>query len=291
MVHPVSLSLKKGVPMDSTPNRSLTLTLNDGHKIPLLGFGVYQSPPGRTTYESVSLALKTGYRHIDTASFYRNEADVGRAVRDCGLPRDEIFVTTKLWNSDQGYDRALKAFEHSLAELGLDYIDLYLLHWPVERRRLDSWKALAEIQRDGRCRSIGVSNYTIRHLEELISASDVIPAVNQVEFSPFLYQQELLTFCREASIVLEAYAPLTKGVRLSDPVLSRIAARHKRTPAQILIRWCIEHDVVTLPKSNTPSRIEENARVFDFELGADDLMELDSLDEGFRTSWDPTNAL
>lgn len=267
-----------------------TLKLHDGYDIPILGFGVYQSPPGNETFAAVKMAFEAGYRHVDTASLYDNEEDVGEAVRQSGLRRSEVFVTTKLWNSDHGYDRALKAFDESLQRLGFDYVDLYLLHWPVERKRIDSWRALIEIRNSRRARSIGVSNFTISHLEELISKTGVVPAVNQVEFSPFLFQEDLLAFCRSRQIVLEAYSPLTRGRRLNDPTLARMAKKYSRTPAQLLIRWCLEHDVVALPKSNTPSRIRENAMVFDFQIEAADLKALDSLNENFHVAWDPSDV-
>ncbi len=271
-----------------------TQLLNDGTKIPLLGFGVYQSPPGRTTYKSVRLALKAGYRHIDTAALYGNEADVGRAVRDSvselGISRDSVFVTTKLWNSEHGFDRAKKAFRESYARLGQGTIDLYLIHWPVAGKRTESWRALVDLKREGVVRSIGVSNFTIRHLQELLDSSGVIPSVNQVEFSPFLFQKELLEFCLSHGIRLEAYSPLTRGERLDDERLVRLASKYQRTPAQLLIRWCLEHDVIVLPKSNTASRIQENAAVFDFAIDSVDLSEMDSWNEDYRASWDPTDA-
>lgn len=265
--------------------------MNDQKEIPILGLGVYQSRPGSETYNSVLTALKLGYRHIDTAALYANEADVGRAVRDSKIARSEIFVTTKLWNSDHGYDQARKAFDSSLSRLGLDYIDLYLLHWPVERKRLDSWRALLELRREGRARSIGVSNFMIPHLRELIDASGETPAVNQVELSPFLCQKELRNFCNDLRIIVEAYSPLTRGRMLGHPVILQLASRLQRTPAQIMLRWSIEHGCVVLPKSVTTKRIEENFRVFDFTLTAKDMVLLDSLDEEVRFSWDPTDVI
>jgi diketogulonate reductase-like aldo/keto reductase len=240
------------------------------------------------------LALKAGYRHIDTAALYGNEADVGRAVRDSvselGLTRESIFVTTKLWNSDHGFERAKKACRESYDRLGLGPIDLYLIHWPVARKREESWRALIDLKREGLIRSIGVSNYTIRHLQELLDTSGVVPSVNQVEFSPFLFQKELLEFCVSKGIRLEAYSPLTRGERLEDERLLKLAKKYGRTPAQLLIRWCLEHDVIVLPKSNTPARILENASVFDFTIDSRDLDEMDSWNEDYRASWDPTDA-
>lgn len=264
--------------------------LNDGNQIPVLGFGVYQSPPGAKTIESVSTAIQTGYRLIDTAALYQNEADVGAAIRKNRIPRNDLFITTKLWNSDQGYDSTLKAFDNSIKRLGLRYIDLYLIHWPVSDKRLDSWKALERLKNEERCRSIGVSNFTIRHLKELLDHCTIPPAVNQVEFSPFLYQKQLHEFCQKNSIVIEAYSPLTKGDRLGDLQLKNLAKKYGKTTAQILIRWCLQHEVIPLPKSNTPSRIRENAQVFDFEIRTEDMLLLDSLNEDFRTSWNPTDV-
>ena len=264
--------------------------LSDGFHMPWLGLGVYGLASGRQCLAAVKHALKIGYRHVDTAAFYGNEEDVGRAVRDSGIPREQIFVVTKLWNSDQGYASAIRACDESLAKLKLDYIDLYLIHWPEPGRRLDSWRALVELRRQGKCRSIGVSNYTIAHLKELLAHSDVAPCVNQVEFSPFLFQRELLEFCRAHGIQLVAYCPLTKGRKLGDPVVGGIARKHGKTAAQVLLRWAIQHQVVVIPKSGRPARIEENAGIFDFTIGAEDMARLDALDAGFRTSWNPTSV-
>jgi diketogulonate reductase-like aldo/keto reductase len=242
------------------------------------------------TFESVSLALKLGYRLIDTASLYQNEVDVGEAVRRSQIPRGDLFITTKLWNSDQGYDSTLKAFDYSIKRLGLRYVDLYLIHWPVAEKRLESWRALEKLKNEERCRSIGVSNFTIRHLKELLDDCTIFPAVNQVEFSPFLYQKELLEFCQKHAITLEAYSPLTKGDRLGEPQLKNLAKKYGKTSAQILIRWNLQHQIIPLPKSNTPSRIQENSQVFDFEIQPEDMQLLDSLHEDFRTSWNPTQV-
>jgi diketogulonate reductase-like aldo/keto reductase len=265
-----------------------TVQLNNGVSMPRLGLGVYLMRPGKVTYQAVKAALETGYRLVDTASLYRTEEDVGRAIRDSGVPREEVFITTKLWNGDHGYDSALRAFDASLERLGLGYIDLYLIHFPVPNLRNESWRALENILASGRARAIGVSNYTERHLKDLLRHASVVPAVNQVEFSPFLYQRDLLEFCRKQEIQLEAYAPLTAGRRLHDPRITAIAKKHGRTNAQILLRWAIQHEVVVIPKSTHPGRIEENAQVFDFELTSDEVSALDSLHDGFRSSWDPT---
>lgn len=256
-----------------------------GVHIPWIGLGTYEAL-GDSVYRAVRVALDEGYRHIDTAAFYENEAEIGRAVRDSGIPRDEIFVTTKLWNSDQ--PRARAAFERSQELLDLGVLDLYLLHWPVPRHRLDAWAELEKLQREGRCRAIGVSNFMPWHLEELLDACEIPPAVNQIEASPFLQQRETVACCRQHGIAVQAYSPLTKAQRLDDPRLAAVAARLGRTPAQVLVRWCLEHDLIVLPKSATPERIRENASVIDWELDPDARAELDALDEGFRTSWDPT---
>jgi diketogulonate reductase-like aldo/keto reductase len=266
------------------------IELNNGVSIPIIGLGVYQTATGGETVRAVRDAIEMGYRHIDTAKAYDNERDVGRAVNESGVPREEIFITTKLWNSDHGYDSTKRAFDESRRQLGMSYIDLYLIHWPVEGLRSESWRAMVEILERGDCRAIGVSNYTISHLEELLASSPIIPAVNQVEFSPFLYQRDLLGFCRDKGIQLEAYSPLTQGKKLKHPTLVALAGKYGKTPAQILIRWAIEHELVVIPKSARRSRIEENADVFDFHISPDDLAALDGLDEGFRTCWDPTNA-
>jgi diketogulonate reductase-like aldo/keto reductase len=276
----------------ATAAKSLTARagLNDGNGIPWVGLGVYKVPPGSSCLRAVAHALAVGYRHIDTAALYGNEADVGRAVRESGIPRGEVFVVTKLWNTDQGYASAIKACDASLAKLKLDAIDLYLIHWPQPGKRLDSWRALVELRKQGKCRSIGVSNYTIAHLEELLADSEVTPSVNQVEFSPFLYQRALLEFCRARGIQLEAYGPLTRGQRLSDSVVREIAGRHGKTAAQVLLRWGLQHHVVIIPKSTQPARIAENADLFDFSLDEREMAALDGLDTGFRTAWDPTSV-
>ena len=264
--------------------------LNNAVMIPCLGLGVYQSPPGQTTQRAVEYALKIGYRHIDTARIYNNESDVGTALRKSGIKREEVFITTKLWNSDHGYDKALRACDESLRRLGLKYLDLYLIHWPVPEIRNESWQALTQLLRDGKCRSIGVSNYTIQHLTELFDKSEIAPMVNQVEFSPFFYQKQLLDYCEKNKIQVEAYSPLTQGEKLNHQKIQQIAKRHDKTPAQVLIRWSLQHNLVTIPKSVREERIKENSQVFDYNLTNDDMRILDSLNENFRNSWDPTNA-
>ena len=263
------------------------VSLNDGNTMPVLGLGVWQAASGKETRRAVDHALKIGYRLFDTAKLYGNERDVGAAVRESGIPREEIFVTTKLWNDDHGYERALRAFERSRKELGLDYVDLYLIHWPESNLRGESWKAFLKLKEEGLARSIGVSNYTTRHLQELLSESPRPPAVNQVEFHPFLYQRELLEFSRAHGIQLEAYSPLVRGRRMDHPVIRAIATQRKRTPAQVLIRWSLQHGLVVIPKSVKPERIQENAAVFDLELTAKEMERLDALDERSHVAWNP----
>jgi diketogulonate reductase-like aldo/keto reductase len=235
--------------------------------------------------------LQLGYRHVDTARVYANEGDVGEAIRSSGIPRKEIFVTTKLWNDDQGYDSALKAFDASLKRLTLDYVDLYLLHWPVPHRRLDSWRALEKIAQEGRAKAIGVSNFLKPHLEELLARAQVVPAVNQIELSPFLQRRETRAFCARQGIAIEAYSPLTKGKRLKNPVVVEVAKNVGRTAAQVLLRWNLQHDAIVLPKSTRKERILENASLFDFELNADAMGRLDGLEENLVTGWDPAGQL
>jgi diketogulonate reductase-like aldo/keto reductase len=238
----------------------------------------------------VEAALRLGYRHLDTARAYGNERDVAAGIAASGVPRDEIFVTTKLWNTDHGYDETLRACDESLARLAMARVDLYLVHWPVQGLRHDTWRAMERLRADGKARAVGVSNYTVRHLEELLGRAKEPPSVNQVELHPFLQQRELVEFCRGNGIVVEAYAPLVKAQRLDHPVLRRIAKRREATPAQVLVRWGLQRGLVVLPKSVKPARIEENAGVYGFALDEEDLAALAGLDEGFRTSWDPTDA-
>jgi len=259
-------------------------------QIPQIGFGVYDAPAGPTTRDATIAALELGYRHIDTARIYRNEADVGEAIRASGVPRREIFVTTKLWNDDHGYDQALRALDSSLGQLGLEYVDLYLVHWPVQGKRRESWRALEKAFADGKAKAIGVSNYMVPHLREVIGQAKVRPHINQIELSPFLQRRDAVAMCKEHGIVVEAYSPLTRGKKLDDPVVGDVARAVKRTPAQVLLRWGIEHGFVVLPKSVTRSRIAENAALFDFALDAAQMARLDGLEEGLKMNWDPEGA-
>ena len=273
-------------------NINTTVTLNNGVNIPVIGLGVFQSPAGGVTKQAILDSLEAGYRHIDTARIYGNEVDVGKAVAECGLPRVDIFVTTKLWNADQGYESTLDAFEISLGKMDLEYIDLYLMHWPVEGRRLESWTAMEELFAKGRCRSIGVSNFMVHHLEGLLQKAHVVPAINQIEMSPYnyLHRKETLDLCHSTGIVIEAYSPLTKGRKLKDPRLVEIAAKYGKTTAQLLIRWALEKHYVVLPKSVNKDRIIENADVFDFTISEEDLAIMDGFNEDLATGWDPTHV-
>jgi len=266
-----------------------TLPLSSGARIPQVGLGVWQTPSGTITRQAIAAALDAGYRHIDTARIYANEADVGAAVRASAVAREAVFVTTKLWNADQGYDRALRAFDASLERLGLDYVDLYLIHWPVAGKRLESWRALERIHADGRARSIGVSNFLVPHVEELVGKATRVPAVNQIEVTPFLQRRETRALCAKHGIVVEAYSPLTHGMRLDHPVVQDVARRVGRSVAQVLLRWGLQHGLVVLPKSTKPARIVENGALFDFVLDDRAMNELDALEEGLVTGWDPAD--
>lgn len=265
------------------------VALNSGVVIPVVGLGVFQAGRGAETQGAVREALQLGYRHIDTARVYANEHDVGIGLRDSGVPRDEVFITTKLWNGDQGYEATLRACDASLKRLGLEYIDLYLVHWPVVGLRLDSWRALEHLLAEGRVRAIGVSNYMVHHLEELLATAKVVPAVNQIEVSPFLQQEAVRAFCKAHGIAVEAYSPLTKGKRLDDMRLADVARHVGKSPAQVLLRWGLQHGLIVLPKSTHPERIAQNLALFDFELNKDDMARLDDLEEGLVTGWDPRN--
>ncbi|KAF9110709.1 hypothetical protein BGX27_005994 [Mortierella sp. AM989] len=268
-------------------------TLSNGRPIPLLGLGVYLIEPGKATEDAVLWALQAGYRHIDTASIYRNEVSVGNAIRKSGIPREQIFVTTKLFDRDHGFDSALAACERSLEKLGLDYVDLYLIHSPNPgaERRHESWNALQKLVALGKVKSIGVSNYGVHHLKELLGSNPTIrPVVNQIEVHPWLARREIVTFCESQNIAIEAYSPLSRGHKLQDPVVNKIAVKYSKSPAQILIRWSLQKGYIVLPKSSHKERIEQNSEVFDFDLADGDMDILDSLDEGYVSGWDPTVA-
>ncbi|HEX3835706.1 MAG TPA: aldo/keto reductase [Steroidobacteraceae bacterium] len=269
-----------------------SVTLRDGNIIPQLGLGVFQTPPDSTA-AVVRTALAAGYRHIDTAAVYVNEVGVGEGLRAAEIERGELFVTTKLWNADQGFDAALKGFDHSVKRLGLDYLDLYLIHWPSPRRDLyvDSWRALVRLQQDGRVRSIGVSNFSAEHLQRLIAETGITPVVNQVELHPHFQQRALIQLHAQLGIATISWSPLGQGKALSDPVIAEIAARHARSPAQIIIRWHLDSGLIAIPKSVTPHRIAENFAVFDFKLSEADLAAIAGLDSAQgRIGPDPATA-
>ncbi|MYW02484.1 aldo/keto reductase [Streptomyces sp. SID3343] len=272
-----------------SPTPVPTLTLNDGAEIPQLGFGVFQVENDDAT-TAVASALEAGYRSIDTAAVYGNEAGVGRALAQSDVPRDELFVTTKLWNTEQGYDSTLAAFEESLRKLGLDYVDMYLIHWPAPARDryLDTWRAFEKLRADGRVRTIGVSNFQTDHTARLAEHSDVVPAVNQIELHPYLQQRKVREFDASHGIRTEAWSPLGKGGDLlKDPVLGKVAKAHGKSTAQVVLRWHLQLGNIVIPKSVTPSRIRENFDVFDFELSAEETTAIDGLDRGRRMGPDP----
>jgi 2,5-diketo-D-gluconate reductase A len=265
-----------------------TVTLHDGVEIPQLGFGVFQVPPDDTQWV-VEEALAAGYRHIDTAAAYRNEKGVGAAIAASGLPREGVFVTTKLWNERQGFDSALETFEKSLGRLGMEYLDLYLIHWPVptQDRYVDTWRAFEQIHEEGRSRTIGVSNFRIEDLETLDRETETLPTINQVELHPRFHQSELRAWQDEHGIATEAWSPLGQGALLGEAPIVEIAERHGRTPAQVILRWHIQLGNVVIPKSVTPERIRENVDVFDFELSNEEMASVGEIDTGRRFGPDP----
>ena len=265
------------------------IKLNDGNAIPAVGLGVFQTPP-QETVRAVATALDAGYRHVDTASIYGNEAEVGQAVAESGIDRDEVFITTKLWNADQGYESTLAAFDASLERLGIDRLDLYLIHWPTPAKDayVDTWKALLQLRADGRIRAAGVCNFQPAHLQRLIDETGEAPAINQVELHPRLQQEELRRFHAQHGIVTEAWSPLAQGGDLlQDDTITGIARKHARTPAQVVLRWHLQVGNVVIPKSVTPSRISENFDVFGFDLDAEDLAAIAGLDRAGRIGPDP----
>jgi len=264
------------------------LTLNDGNTIPQLGFGVYKIPESETA-EAVVTALEAGYRHIDTAAFYENERGVGEGVRRSGIDRSDVFVTSKVWWTENGYDSTLRSFDASLERLGFDTIDLFLIHWPAPRsdRYVETWRALERVREEGRARSIGVANFHIHHLDRLARETDTVPAVNQVELHPWLPQSQVRAYDEAHGIVTEAWSPLARGRVLGDPVLDALAAKHGVTPAQVVIRWQLQLGNVVIPKSTSPERIRSNIDVFGFELDAEDLAAIATLESGERTGKDP----
>ncbi|TGL40841.1 aldo/keto reductase [Leptospira perdikensis] len=273
----------------SNLNITSTLQSNQSISVPQLGLGVWKSRP-KECFEAVKSALSFGYRHIDTAAIYGNESDVGAAIKESGVSRSDIFLVTKLWNADQGYDTALQAIDVSLKKLGTDYVDMYLIHFPVSGKRNESWRALEKIKAEGKTKSIGVSNFMVSHLEELLKETGTVPAMNQVEYHPFLQDPKLKEYCIRNGILLEAYSPLAHGQKLEDPKITQLANRYHKSNAQILIRWSLQAGHVVIPKSKNPDRIKENADVFDFVLSDADMKEISSWNEDFRTCWDPTTV-
>ncbi|MBM4765224.1 aldo/keto reductase [Bacillus sp. B15-48] len=268
----------------------MNITLNNGIQMPQLGFGVFKVEDGNTVIDAVKKAIEVGYRSIDTAAIYQNEAGVGEAIRQSQVPREELFITSKVWNKDQGYDSTLKAFETSLDKLGLDYLDLYLVHWPMPKtdKYVETYKALEKLYEDGRVRAIGVCNFNIPHVERILSECQVKPVLNQIECHPYLTQMDLKQFCKENDIFVEAWGPLMQGGEaLTNEAIKEIAKKYNKTTAQVILRWHLQNNVIAIPKSITPSRIEENFNVFDFELTNDELNQIDALNENKRQGSDP----
>lgn len=259
--------------------------LSNGYEIPCIGFGTWQTPDGETAVNSVKEAIRLGYRHIDTAFIYKNEKSVGQAIKESGVKREDLFITSKVWNTERGYDTTIKAFENTISDLGVDYLDLYLIHWPASSSRFDNWeelnsetwRALVDLYKEGRIKSIGVSNFMPHHLKALMEF-DVIPMVNQIEFHPGQMQEETVEFCKKHNILVEGWSPLGTGRMLDNETLKGIASKYNKSVAQLCIRWCLQNDVLPLPKSVTPSRIEENANVFDFEISKEDMDTINSME-------------
>ncbi|MFT8311464.1 MAG: aldo/keto reductase [Sporolactobacillus sp.] len=262
------------------------VTLNNGVQMPGVGFGTWHVR-GRDVITSVSTALKAGYRMIDTAEHYKNEDLVGEAIRKSEMNRHKLFITTKLWNDDQGYEETLKAFDKSLKTLGLDYLDLYLIHWPVTGKFKDSWRAMEHLYRQGKVRAIGVSNFNPHHIEELLEDAKIRPAINQIEFHPLLSQAPLRVYCAEQNIQVEGYSPLGTGTVLKNPSIMNIAEAHDKTAAQVILRWHVQHGIITIPRSTNPEHAISNVDIFDFKLSADEMEKIDALNENRRNNNDP----
>ncbi len=268
-------------------NITSTTKLNNGVEMPWLGLGVFRSKEGEEVEIAVKTALEHGYRSIDTAAIYENERGVGKSIKASGVPRNEIFLTSKVWNSDQGYQSTLEAFEVSLEKLQTDYLDLYLIHWPKGQRSVETWKALEELYKKGRVRAIGVSNFLVHHLDDLLPHCKIVPAVNQVEFHPELIQPKLLEYCQKREIQLEAWSPIMKGNVTKIGTIQELAKKYNKTEVQVVLRWDIQKGVVTIPKSVTPERIISNADIFDFELEPEDMAKIDALDKEKRIGGHP----
>lgn len=274
-----------------------TFTLSNGVQIPCIGFGTWQTPDGETAIKAVEAALADGYRHIDAAAIYGNEESVGKAIANSGVKRGELFVTSKLWNDEHGYESTLRAFDKTLKDIGLEYLDLYLIHWPVpakfkndwQKKNAETWKAFEELYKEGRIRAIGVSNFLPHHVEELKKTAEIMPMVNQIEYHPGLMQKEVADYSQKEGMLIEAYSPLGTGKMLGNETLKGIAEKYGKSVAQICIRWVLQNGVLPLPKSVTPSRIADNAQVFDFELAADDMAVIDAMVDPDGTTNDPDN--
>ncbi|QLG37269.1 aldo/keto reductase [Paenibacillus sp. FSL W7-1088] len=266
-----------------------TTTLYNGVKMPWLGFGVFKVKDGEEVVEAVKTAIQAGYRSIDTAKAYNNETGVAQGIRESGIAREDLFITTKVWNGDQGYESTLAAFEASMERLELEYLDLYLIHWPVKGKYKDTWRALEKLHKEGRIRAIGVSNFQIHHLEDLMTDATIKPAVNQVELHPLLIQTELREYCNKHQIQIEAWSPLGQGHLLEHPLLLEIAAKYSKSPAQVILRWDLQNGIVTIPKSVTPQRIRDNADLYDFELTTEEIERINQLNENKRFGSDPDN--
>jgi methylglyoxal/glyoxal reductase len=266
-------------------NINTKIKLNNGTSIPQLGLGTWKCPPNIETVGIIKEAILKGYRHFDTAAVYHNEEYVGKAIRECGIPREELFITTKLWNDDTKFPE--EALKESLRKLQLNYIDLYLIHWPVDDR-IKTWEALEKFYTEGKCKAIGVSNFTVEHLKELMEKTNIVPAINQVEFNTFLYQKKLLEFCNKNGIALEAYCPLARAKKFDDKRLISIAKKHNKTTAQIMLRWALQHNLIIIPKTMHKERLIENAEIFNFHLDKEDMDTLNNCNENLRNCWDPT---
>ncbi|CAM3514044.1 MULTISPECIES: aldo/keto reductase [Saccharibacillus] len=272
-----------------TTSLTAKVKLNNGVEMPWFGLGVWQVEDGDEAKNSVKAAIKAGYVGIDTAAAYKNEKSVGEAIRESGANRDDLFITSKVWNGDQGYDETLAAFDATMEKLGLDVLDLYLIHWPVKGKYKDTWRAMEKLYKDGRIRSIGVSNFQPHHLDDLLADAEVVPAVNQVEFHPLLIQNELLNYCAQKGIQVEAWSPLARGLLFDNEVVKGLGDKYGKSPAQILLRWVLDKGVVVLTRSVKESRIVENADLFDFTLTPEDVTALEALNKNERTGPDPDN--
>ncbi len=272
-----------------------TYTLSNGVKIPIIGFGTWRTPDGEVAVSSVTEAIKQGYRHIDTAAIYGNEVSVGKAIKEAGIPREELFITSKLWNSEHGYESTLNAFEETMKKLGLEYLDLYLIHWPVPKihredwkeATLATWKAFEKLYKEGKIKAIGVSNFKVHHLENLINNAEIKPMVDQIEFHPSNLQEDIVNFCRDNNILVEAWSPLASGEVFKVPELKTIAEGYNKSVAQLVIRWVMQKGILPLPKSITPERIKSNGAVFDFEISHKDMERIDSITSCKGSGMDP----